>query len=113
MIVILMLLRNIFKETRQEGGESRDLFWLLCTCIRTDRVRKLFIPSLILDEFSRGKLQIPCLCKQQTDIKVFYVTRCSFLHNIEQRLSVFARGCVEKYSAHGNTSQITACNMKR
>ena len=79
MIVILMLLRNNFKETRQEGGDSRDLFWLLCTCIWTDRVRKLFIPSLILDEFSRGKLQIPCFCKQQTNIKVFYVTRRSFL----------------------------------
>ena len=23
-----------------QGGESRDLFWLFCACIRTERVRK-------------------------------------------------------------------------
>ena len=38
------------------------------------------------NEFSCGKLQIPCLCKQHMHIKVFDVTRCSFLHNLEQRL---------------------------
>ena len=87
-----------------QGGESCDLFWLFCTCIWTERVRKLFISSLILYEFSCSKVQILCLPKQQTSIEVFYVMRCSFLHNLEQRLSVFARGCVEKYSVHGNSS---------
>ena len=29
-----------------QGGESRDLFWLFRTCIRTERVRKLFSTSL-------------------------------------------------------------------
>ena len=51
-----------------------------------------------------GKLQIPCLCKQQTTTEVFDVICCSFLHNLEQRLSVFAQGCMEKYSVYGNSS---------
>ena len=51
------------------------------------RVRKLFISSSILNEFSCGKVQILPLCKQQMHIEVF------LLHNLEQRLSVFARGC--------------------
>ena len=29
-----------------QGGESRDLFWLFCTCIRTEQIRKLFSTSL-------------------------------------------------------------------
>ena len=87
-----------------QGRESRDLFWLFCTCIQTEGVRKLFITYLILNEFSYGKMQIPCLHKQQFNIKVTYVMRCIFLHNLEQRLKVFARGCVEKYSAHSNSS---------
>ena len=34
------------------------------------------------------KVLIPCLCKQRTNTEVFYVMRCSFLRNLEQRLSV-------------------------
>ena len=34
------------------------------------RVRKLFITSLILNKFSCGKVQIPRLRKQQTNIEV-------------------------------------------
>ena len=67
-------------------------------------MRKLFIASLILKEFSCGEVHIPCLCKQQTNIGKFYVMRCSFLHNLEQRHSVFARGSVENYSVHENIS---------
>ena len=89
---------------RKQGGESRDLFWLFCTCIRTERVRKLFSTSLILSEFPCGTMKVPCLRKQQMNIEVSYVMRCIFLHNLEQRLSVFARGCVAKYSAHSNSS---------
>ena len=74
-----------------QGGESRDLLLLFRTCIRTERVRKLFSTSLILNEFSCGKVQVPCLCKLKTNIEKFCVIRCSFLHNLEQRLSVFAR----------------------
>ena len=70
-----------------QGAESLDLFWLF-TYIRTERVRKLFIDSLILNEFSCCKVQIPCLHKQQTNIEVFYVTCCSFLHSIKQGLEV-------------------------
>ena len=72
------------------GGESPDLFSLFCTCIRTERVRKLFITSLILNKFSCGKVQILCLYKQQMTMEVFYVTHCSFPHKLEQRHSVFA-----------------------
>ena len=59
-----------------------------------------------------GKVQMPCLHKQQRNIEVFYGTRCGFLHNLEQRLKVFARGCVENYSDHSNGSYITACYKK-
>ena len=57
------------------------------------QVRKLFITSLVLYEFSCGEVHIPCLCKQQMNIEVFCVNaRCNFLHNLEQRHSVFAQG---------------------
>ena len=52
---------------------------------------------------------IPCFRKQHMTIEMFYTTRCSFLHCLEQRLIVFARGCMEKSSAHGNISQIMVC----
>ena len=86
-----------------QGGESHDLFLLFCTCIRIEWVRKLFSTSLILNKFSCGELQIPCR-KQQMTIEVFYVMCCSFLHNLELRLKVFAQDCVEKYSVHSNSS---------
>ena len=37
-------------------------------------------------------------------LKCFVFTLCSFLHNLKQRYSVFAQGCEEKYSMHGNIS---------
>ena len=55
-----------------QGGESRDLFRLFRTCIRTGPVRKLFIISLILNEFSCGDVHMSCRCNQQTNIEVFY-----------------------------------------
>ena len=87
-----------------QGGESRDLFWLFCTCIRTEQVRKLFSTSLILSEFPCGTMKEPCLRMQQMNIEVSYVMRCIFLRDLELRLSVFARGCVAKYSVHSNSS---------
>ena len=54
-----------------QGGESRDLFWLFRTCIRPGPVRKLFIISLILNEFSCGDVHMSCLYNQQTNIEVF------------------------------------------
>ena len=54
-----------------QGGESLDLFRLFRTCIRTGPVRKLFIISLILNEFSCGDVHMSCLCNQQTNIEVF------------------------------------------
>ena len=53
---------------------------------------------------SCSKVEIPRLCKQQMNIEVFYVIHCSFLHTLEQRHSVFARDCVEKYSVTVNIS---------
>ena len=47
-------------------------------------------------------MQIPSLRKQQMNSEMSYDMRCIFLHNLEQRLSVFAEGCVEKYSVHSN-----------
>ena len=41
-----------------QGGESRDLSRLFYTCIRIEQERKLFIISLINDEFLRGKVQM-------------------------------------------------------
>ena len=54
------------------------LLWLFCTCIRTDRVRKLFITSLMLNKVLCRKVQIPCLHIQQTSITMFFVMHCSF-----------------------------------
>ena len=48
-------------EDMYRGG---DLFWLICTCVRTERVRKLFFSSIILNEFLCGKVQIPRLRKR-------------------------------------------------
>ena len=36
-------------------------------------------------------------------LKGFVLCAVVFVHNLKQRLSVFARGCVEKYSVHGNS----------
>ena len=57
--------------TSLQGGESRDLFRLFRICIRTGPVRKFFIISLILNEFSCGDVLMSCLCNQQTNIEVF------------------------------------------
>ena len=71
-----------------QGGESCDLFCLFYTCIRTERVRKLFITTLILNKLSCSREQITCLLKQQKDITVFFVMCSSFSHNLVQRLSL-------------------------
>ena len=67
--------------------------------IRTEPVRIFVMISLILDEFSYGKAQIPHGFLYQPLSKSCCYGRCIFPHNLEQRLKVFARGCVEKYSA--------------
>ena len=58
-----------------------------CTYLRTERVRKLIIVSLILNEFSCGKMQV---------LKSRFQARCIFPHKLEQRMKVFARAYVEK-----------------
>ena len=56
--------------------------------MRIERVRKLFITSYILDEFSCGKVQISFLRQQQKNIEVLSVTCYCFLHTPGQRLEV-------------------------
>ena len=63
-------------------------FWLFCTCIRTEQVRKLFSTSLILNKFSGGKVQIHLPSASSKQLFKCYVMRCSFLHNLEQTLSL-------------------------
>ena len=46
----------VYMVSSNQGGESRDLFWLFCTCIRTERVIILFSTSLILNEFLSGTM---------------------------------------------------------
>ena len=67
--------------------------------IRTEPIRIFVIISLILNEFSYGKAQIPHGFLYQPLSKSRCYGRCIFPRNLEQRLKVFARGCVEKYSA--------------
>ena len=54
-----------------QGGESRDFLQLFCTCIRTDRVRKMVIIYLILNEFLCSKVEKPCIYSQRRNIYVF------------------------------------------
>ena len=79
-----------------QGGESRDLLWLFCTCIRIERVRKLFITFLIRNELLSSKVQIPCFRKKLKAIKAFYVTSCSFLHIPKQRLYSMLCGKIKR-----------------
>ena len=41
----------------RQGGESRDFLQLCCTCIPTDRIQKLFIIFLFLNNFSCCKVK--------------------------------------------------------
>ena len=70
-----------------------------CTYIGTERVRKLIIISLILNEFSCGKVQILCRSSSKSLGKSCFHARCIFPHKLEQCMKVFAGICVEKYSA--------------
>ena len=79
-----------------QGGDSRDLVWLFYTCIRTERVKKLFMSFLKLNEFFFAvKCQFIALEAASVLVYVLY-----FLQNLEQRISDFARGDAEKYSVH-------------
>ena len=74
-----------------------------CTYLRTERVRKLIIVSLIFNEFSCGKMQV---------LKSRFQARCIFPHKLEQRMKVFARAYVEnsiksrKYSNAANKDKV-------
>ena len=78
---------------------------IFCTYIRTERVRTFVIISLILSAFSYGKAQIPHRFCNKPLSKRYFHARCSFPHYLEQRQNVFARGCVENYSALHKTFQ--------
>ena len=55
-------------DAKLQGGESCDFLQLFCTCIRTERVRKMFIIFLILSEFSCSKVEKPCIYSQRQNI---------------------------------------------
>ena len=114
-------------QRRYIPGRRITWFILVILCLYSDWKGKKI--------FSCDKEQIPCLPRQQTNSTVFFVMRCSFVHNLEQRQKVlarsrfpvrclfpnnleqrqkdFARGCEEKYSVHGNISQKTVCYQKK
>ena len=83
------------------------------TYIRTERIRKFVIISLILNAFSYGKAQIPhSFCRKPLSKRCFHA-RCSFPHDLEQRQNVFARGCVENfYSAFTQNFSVFVCYLQ-
>ena len=82
------------------------------TYIRTERIRKFVIISLILNAFSYGKAQIPHrFSSKPLSMRCFHA-RCSFPHNLEQRQNVFARGCVENYSAFRQNFSVFVCCLQ-
>ena len=82
------------------------------TYIRAERIRKFVIISLILNAFSYGKGQIPHrFCSKPLPMRCFHA-RCSFPHNLEQRQNVFARGCVENYSAFTQNFSVFLCCLQ-
>ena len=83
------------------------------TYIRTERVRTFVIIYLILNAFSYGKAQIPhSFCSKPLSKRCFHA-RCSFPYNLEQRQNVFARGCVENYSAFTQNFSVFVCCLQR
>ena len=75
-----------------------------CTYIQTERVRKLIIISLILNEFSCGKVQIHYrFCSKSLDKSHFHARYIYilffFLQKFEQIMNCFARGCVKNLQA--------------
>ena len=83
------------------------------TYIRTERVRTFVNISLIFNAFSYGKAQIPHrFCSKPLSKRCFHA-RCSFSHNLEQRQNVFARDCVENYSALTQNFSTFVCCLQR
>ena len=59
-----------------------------------------------------GKAQIPHrFCSKPLSMRCFHA-RCSFPHNLEQRQNVFARGCVENYSAFTQNFSVFVCCLQ-
>ena len=82
------------------------------TYIRTELIRTFVIISLILNAFSYGKAQIPHrFCSKPLSMRCFHA-HCSFRHNLQQRQNVFARGCVENYSAFTQNFSVFVCCLQ-
>ena len=82
------------------------------TYIRTERIRNFVIISLIFNASSYGKAQIPHrFCSKLLSMRYFHAC-CSFPHNLEQRQNVFARGCVENYSAFTQNFSVFLCCLQ-
>ena len=83
------------------------------TYIQTERVRRFVIIFLILNAFSYGKAHIPHrFCSKPLDMRCFHAL-CSFPHNLEHRQDVFARSCIENYSALTQNFSISVCCLQR
>ena len=67
--------------------------------IQTERVRNFIIISLLLDEFSCGKVLIFFRFSSKSLGKSGFHAHCIFPHKLEQHMKVFARACVRKYIA--------------
>ena len=66
-------------------------YFMLCTVVfyTTPSKDNLSLLDVVWKSTASMKMHIPCLCKLQTKIEVFYVMHSSFLHNPKQRQSVF------------------------
>ena len=65
----------------EHGGELRDLLY-----VYLDRTGKKIYHSIILNEFSCGKVQIFCLFRTKSLDKSIFHARCIFPNKLEQRL---------------------------
>ena len=98
------------KKVKESTVGNHVIFY---TYIRTEWVRTFVIIYLILNAFSYDKVQIPhSFCSKPLSKRCFHA-RCSFPHNLEQRQNVFARGCVENYSAFTQNFSVFVCCLQR
>ena len=72
---------------------------IFCNYVQIERVGLFVIISLMLNEFSYGKMQILHHVSSKPLSKRCFYGGCIFPLILEQRLKVFAQGCVENYSA--------------
>ena len=93
MITRLSITERIWGKILTSTFPMRRIVTLFCTCIRIERVRKLFMISLILNELSCSKVQILCLYSQQKAISVLNAVHCVFPRNLAKNFILCSRLC--------------------